>query len=80
MRVKLVTLFWVVSLPLNYRTQRGNILKETDREVLNSLANKLIQPEIMAIVIVGDEATIREELEGLGMPIKNLDEDGFEIE
>jgi len=55
----LVTLFWVVSLPLNYRTQRGNILKETDREVLNSLANKLIQPEIMAIVIVGDEATIR---------------------
>ena len=34
-----------------------------DREVLNSLANKLIQPDNMAIVIVGDEATIREELE-----------------
>ena len=47
---------------------------------MNSLANKLIQPENMAIVIVGDEATIREELEGLGMPIINLDEDGFEIE
>jgi zinc protease len=67
-------------LPLNYRTQQANILKETDREVLNALANQLIQPENMAIVIVGDEATIREELEGLGMPIKNLDEDGFEIE
>lgn len=66
-------------LPLNYRTQQNNILKETDREVLNALANKLIQPENMAIVIVGDEATIREELEGLGIPIKLLDEDGFEI-
>lgn len=67
-------------LPLNYRTQQANILKETDREVLNELASRLIQPENMAIVIVGDEATLREELEALGMPIKNLDEDGFEIE
>ena len=67
-------------LPLNYRTQQVNILKETDREVLNELAGKLIQPDNMAIVIVGDEAVLREELEALGMPIKNLDEDGFEIE
>ena len=67
-------------LPLNYRTQQANILKETDRETLNTLANKLIQPENMAIVIVGDEAAIREELEALQMPIKMLDEDGFEIE
>jgi zinc protease len=67
-------------LPLNYRTQQSNVLKETDREVLNTLSNKLIQPENMAIVVVGDEATIREELEALGMPIKSLDEDGFEIE
>jgi zinc protease len=67
-------------LPLNYRTQQNNILKETDRKVLNSLASKLIEPDNMAIVIVGDEATIREELEELGIPIKQLDEDGFEIE
>ncbi len=67
-------------LPLNYRTQQANILKETDRETLNALSNKLIQPDNMAIVIVGDEAVLREELEALGMPIKRLDEDGFEIE
>ncbi|MDH4019749.1 MAG: insulinase family protein [Xanthomonadales bacterium] len=67
-------------LPLNYRTQQANILKETDREVLNELAGKLIQPDDMAIVIVGDEAVLREELEALGMPIKYLDEDGFEIQ
>jgi zinc protease len=66
-------------LPLNYRTQQNNILKETDREALNALSKRLIQPENMAIVIVGDEATIREELEGLDIPIKKLDEDGFEI-
>jgi len=67
-------------LPLNYRTQQANILRETDRETLNTLANKLIQPENMAIVVVGDEASIREELEALEMPIRKLDEDGFEID
>jgi zinc protease len=67
-------------LPLNYRTKQSNILKETDREALNTLANKLIQPNNMAIIVVGDEAAIRGELEELGMPIKSLDEDGFEIE
>jgi zinc protease len=66
-------------LPLNYRTRQKTILQETDREVLNALSKKLIQPENMAIVVVGDEATIRKELEELGMPIKKLDEDGFEI-
>jgi hypothetical protein len=30
-------------LPLNYRTQQANILKETDRETLNALANELMQ-------------------------------------
>jgi zinc protease len=67
-------------LPLNYRTQQGNILKETDRETLNSLANKLIRPEDMAIVVVGDEAVLREDLAALGIPVRYLDEDGFEIE
>lgn len=67
-------------LPLNYRTQQASILKETDRETLNALASKLIQPDNMAIVIVGDETVLREGLEALGMPIKHLDEDGFEIE
>ncbi len=67
-------------LPLNYRTQQANILKETDREVLNKLSNRLIHPDDMAIVIVGDEGTLRGELEELGIPIKKLDEDGFEIQ
>ena len=67
-------------LPLNYRTQQNNILRETDRDTLNELTNRLITPENMAIVVVGDEASIREEIEALGMPVKKLDEDGFEID
>jgi zinc protease len=64
-------------LPLNYRTQQATLLKETDRETLNALSAKLIQPGNMAIVVVGDENALRGDLEALGMPIKQLDEDGF---
>jgi zinc protease len=67
-------------LPLNYRTKQNNILRETDHETLNELANRLIQPGNMAIVVVGDEAVIRPELEALGMKITALDEDGLEVE
>ena len=69
----------VIFLPLNYRTQQKNLLQETDRETLNQLAGELIHPDNMAIVVVGDEAVIRPELEALGMPITVLDEDGFEV-
>jgi zinc protease len=64
-------------LPLNYRTLQKNLLQETERETLNGLAARLIQPDRMAVVVVGDEASIRNELEGLGMPITELNEDGF---
>ncbi len=67
-------------LPLNYRTQQNNILQETDRETLKELAGQLIQPGNMAIVVVGDEAAIRPELEALGIPITVLDEDGLEVD
>jgi zinc protease len=66
-------------LPLNYRTQQINILRETDHETLNELAARLIQPDNMAIVVVGDEAIIRPELEELGLPITVLDEDGLVV-
>ena len=42
--------------------------------------SELIRPDEMAIVVVGDADVIRPELEELGMPITELDEDGFEIE
>jgi zinc protease len=67
-------------LPLNYRTLQKNLLQETDRESLNQLAAKLLPPQNMAIVVVGDQAVIRPELETLGLPITVLDEDGFVVD
>ena len=64
-------------LPLDYRSQQTEILRTITREELNQVAARLIDPDNMAVVVVGDEATIREELEALGMPIVELDEDGF---
>jgi len=66
-------------LPLDYRKQQKSLMLETDRELLNQLADRLIDPENMAIIVVGDAPAIRPELESLGMPIVLLDEDGNEI-
>ena len=67
-------------LPLDYRTQQLHILEGSDRQSLNQLAARLIDPDDMAIVVVGDAATIRPELEKLGMPIVDLNEDGFPVQ
>jgi len=64
-------------LPLDYRTQQNEILRAITREKLNQVAARLIDLDNMAVVVVGDEATTREELEALGMPIVELCEDGF---
>ena len=66
-------------LPLDYRSQQAAILRETGRETLNALANRLIEPDNLAIVVVGDVAEIRPQLEHLGLPIRLLDEDGYEL-
>jgi len=67
-------------LPTDYRRQQQTLLKETDRETLNALAVKLIDPENMAIIVVGDAASLRPELEALGYPIVELNEEGFAAE
>ncbi|WP_406827695.1 M16 family metallopeptidase [Microbulbifer sp. ARAS458-1] len=66
-------------LPLDYRSQQGAMLKETDRKTLNKVITGLLEPENMAIVVVGDAANIRESIAELGMPIVELDEDGYAI-
>jgi zinc protease len=67
-------------LPLDYRKRQNTVLRETDRETLNGLAGQLIDPQNIAIVVVGDAAVLRPELEAMGMPIKELDEDGFPLD
>jgi len=66
-------------LPSDYRRRQQSMLRETGRETLNALAGRLIDPLNIAIVVVGDVPTIRPQLEALGLPIRTLDADGFEI-
>jgi zinc protease len=63
-------------LPLDYRRQQQAQLKETGLETLNALASDLINPERMAIVVVGDIEKLKPQLESLGMPIIILDQEG----
>ncbi|NNK37160.1 MAG: insulinase family protein, partial [Xanthomonadales bacterium] len=66
-------------LPLNYREQQTALLRETGRETLNALAGRMLDPENMAIVVVGDVPSIRPPLEALGIPIRLLDAEGNAI-
>ncbi|UHQ54167.1 MULTISPECIES: M16 family metallopeptidase [Microbulbifer] len=64
-------------LPLDYRSQQNAILQEIDRKTLNKVITDVLQPANMAIVVVGDKASITEDIQALGMPIVELDEDGY---
>ncbi len=66
-------------LPLNYRQQQQAMLQETDRETLNLVASRMLKPKQAAIVVAADIATVRPQLEALGIPIKLMDEDGFAV-
>jgi zinc protease len=68
----------IYNLPLNFRSQQRSLLRETNRETLNALASHLLHPENLAIIVVGDAAKLRPQLEQLHWPIKMLDEEGFE--
>ncbi|RPH96402.1 MAG: insulinase family protein [Lysobacterales bacterium] len=63
-------------LPLDYRQQQQTLLRETPREALNALAGRLIDVDNLAIVVVGDVAEIRPQIEALGLSVQLLDEDG----
>jgi zinc protease len=65
--------------PLNYRQQQNLVLKESERATLNALAAEMIQPDDLAIVVVGDADVLKPQLETLGLDIVMLDEDGFPL-
>ncbi|HLF32237.1 MAG TPA: pitrilysin family protein [Xanthomonadales bacterium] len=69
----------IYDLPLDYRTQQQALLRETERQPLNELAGRLLQPDQATIVVVGDAAKLRPQLEQLGVPVKLLNAEGFEL-
>jgi zinc protease len=67
------------NLPLDYRRQQQSILQETDRETLNEVAGKMLKPKQVAIIVAADAASVKPQLEALGMPIRMMDQDGFRV-
>lgn len=63
-------------LPLDYRDQQKALLQATDRPTLARLAATLLQPENLAIIVVGDAATLRPRLQQLPWPVTELDAEG----
>ncbi len=66
-------------LPLDYRKQQNELLRETSRIELNRIAARMIHPDHIAIIMVGDVEELMPQLEPLGMEIVILDEEGFPL-
>jgi len=64
-------------LPLDYRRRQRFMLETAKRDALNQLALKLLKPGDLAVVVVGDAASLRPELEALEIPLTELDENGM---
>ncbi len=60
----------------DYVAEQGAILESIDREELNALAQKHLDPKDMIIVVVGDRKTVLPELQVLDYEIVELDEEG----
>jgi zinc protease len=75
-KLGLLTDILVYDLPDDYAQQQQQILASIDETELDALAAKHLDPAEMILLVVGDEAVVRPELEGLGYPIVRLDADG----
>ncbi|RYZ19482.1 MAG: insulinase family protein, partial [Chitinophagaceae bacterium] len=67
------------NLPANYTEQQNKILKNVTREDLSKVAKKMIQPEKLNILLVGDKAKVLEKVKKLGYEVVELDADGKRV-
>jgi zinc protease len=68
------------NLPANYVTQQNKILAALTKEQVNATAKKMLNPDKMNILLVGDKAKIYDGVKKLGYEIIELDADGKKIE
>lgn len=64
------------NLPGTFAEEQNKILKDIKAEELNNLSKKYLDVTKMAILVVGDKASIYPALQKLGYPIVELDTDG----
>jgi zinc protease len=75
-KLALLSDIYTYQLPDDYAAQQQKVLATVTEAELDALAAKHLDVASMIMVVVGDEATIRPELEKLGYPIVRLDADG----
>ncbi len=68
------------NLPANYTDQQNKILAALTKPQLDASAKKMLAPEKMNILLVGDKAKIYEGVKKLGYDIIELDADGKPVE
>jgi zinc protease len=68
------------NLPANYVETQAKILKGMTKEQMHAYAQKLLQPEKINILLVGDKQKIIEGVKNLGYEIIELDPDGNKVE
>ncbi|MDZ4793103.1 MAG: pitrilysin family protein [Bacteroidota bacterium] len=68
------------NLPANYVDQQNKILAGLTKQQVDGLAKKMLAPDKMNILLVGDKANILEGVKKLGYEIIELDVDGKKIE
>ena len=68
------------NLPANYVDQQNKILANLTKQQIDAVAKKLLNPDKMNILLVGDKAKILEGVKKLGYEIIELDVDGKKIE
>ncbi|HRG83057.1 MAG TPA: pitrilysin family protein [Chitinophagaceae bacterium] len=68
------------NLPANYIDQQNKILANLTKKEVDAFAKKMLAPEKMNILLVGDKAKILDGVKKLGYEIVELDVDGKKVE
>ncbi|HUR66056.1 MAG TPA: pitrilysin family protein [Chitinophagaceae bacterium] len=68
------------NLPANYVDQQNKILAKLTKAEIDAVAKKMLRPEKMNILLVGDKAKIYDGVKKLGYDVIELDADGKKIE
>ncbi|RMA82258.1 M16 family metallopeptidase [Umboniibacter marinipuniceus] len=71
-KLRLISQMATYNVDASYLDQRNEALANAQLNELNALANRLITDDRLAIVVVGDKATVYEDLQALGLPIVEL--------
>lgn len=68
------------NLPANYIDQQNKILADLTKKEVDAFAKKMLAPEKMNILLVGDKSKILDGIKKLGYEIVELDVDGKKVE